>query len=229
MVMHQLPVFISTLFILTTAITVFLFYRASHNSIATLIVLLTWLAQQAIVSATGFYTVTNALPPRFLLLVLPPVLLIILIFILPQGRRYVDSLDIRKLTLLHTVRVLVELVLYWLYIQKTIPGLMTFEGWNFDVFSGLSAPVVFYYGFVKKRIGRKGLLVWNFVSLALLINVVLIAMLSAPLPFQQLAFDQPNVALFYFPFVWLPCVVVPIVLFAHLVTIRQLIRVKSLK
>ncbi|MDR3678542.1 MAG: hypothetical protein P4L41_01170 [Flavipsychrobacter sp.] len=227
--MHQLPISISILFIVTTAITVFLFNRASHNSIATLSVLLVWLALQAIVSVTGFYTVTNVLPPRFLLLVLPPVVLIILIFILPLGRQYMDSLDIRKLTLLHTVRILVEMVLYWLYIHKTIPELMTFEGWNFDVFSGLSAPVVFYYGFIKKRIGRKGLLVWNFVSLALLINVVFIAMLSAPLPFQQLAFDQPNVALLYFPFVWLPCGVVPIVLFAHLAAIRQLIKMESLK
>tara|TARA_R110002096_G_scaffold209585_1_gene396758 strand:- start:1620 stop:1829 length:210 start_codon:yes stop_codon:yes gene_type:complete len=50
-----------------------------------------------------------------------------------------------------------------------------------------------------------------------------IAALSAQTPFQQLAFDQPNIGVTYFPFVWIPAVIVPIILFSHLVSIRQLI------
>ena len=37
------------------------------------------------------------------------------------------------------------------------------------------------------------------------------------------ALDHPNIALFYFPFIWLPCFIVPTALFAHLVNIRKLI------
>jgi hypothetical protein len=37
-----------------------------------------------------------------------------------------------------------------------------------------------------------------------------------------MAFDQPNIAILYFPFVWLPSVVVPGVLLAHLVSLRKL-------
>jgi len=101
---------------------------------------------------------------------------------------------------------------------------MTFEGQNFDILSGLTAPIIFYVGFIKKRIGRKAMLVWNFLCLGLLINIVVIAVLSAPFPFQKLAFDQPNIAVLYFPFVWLPCCIVPLVLFSHVATIRQLLR-----
>ncbi|MEO8588376.1 MAG: hypothetical protein ABI432_03330 [Flavobacteriales bacterium] len=64
---------------------------------------------------------------------------------------------------------------------------------------------------------------WNIACIGLLVNIVARAVLSAPFPFQQLAFDQPNIAVLYFPFVWLPCCVVPLVLLAHLATLRKLL------
>jgi hypothetical protein len=54
-------------------------------------------------------------------------------------------------------------------------------------------------------------------------NIVLNAVLSVPTAFQQFAFDQPNIAILYFPFNLLPAVVVPLVLLSHLVVIRQLL------
>lgn len=93
---------------------------------------------------------------------------------------------------------------------------MTFEGRNFDILSGLTAPIIFYFGFVTKQLDRKVILIWNFICLALLINIVVVAILSAPFPFQQFAFDQPNIAVLYFPFNWLPSCVVPLVLLSHL-------------
>lgn len=131
-----------------------------------------------------------------------------------------DGLDIKTLTLLHIVRIPVEIVLFWLFVHNTVPELMTFEGRNFDIFSGITAPIVFYFGFVKKRLNKKVLLAWNVICLGLLINIVTNAILSAPFPFQQFAFDQPNTAVLYFPFNWLPACVVPLVLFSHLVAIR---------
>ncbi|HUQ96495.1 MAG TPA: hypothetical protein VM010_02440, partial [Chitinophagaceae bacterium] len=43
----------------------------------------------------------------------------------------------------------------------------------------------------------------------------------------QLAFDQPDIAVLYFPFVLLPGVVVPVVLLSHLAAIRQLLVKRS--
>jgi hypothetical protein len=57
-----------------------------------------------------------------------------------------------------------------------------------------------------------------------LFNIVLTAILSAPLPIQQLAFEQPNIAVLYFPFTFLPGFIVPIVLFSHLVVISKITR-----
>ena len=221
--MDKLPTYISLVFALTTIVTVWFFYMATKNSRTTLIILFLWLIVQAVIGLSGFYTVTNTMPPRFLLLVLPPLLFIIGLFVTVKGRQYLDSLDIKSLTILHIIRIPVELVLFWLFINKAVPKLMTFEGRNFDILSGLTAPVIFYFGFIKQQIGKKIILLWNIICLGLLINIVVIAVLSAPFPFQKFAFDQPNIAVLYFPFVWLPCCVVPLVLLSHLATIRQLL------
>lgn len=221
--MENLPAYISIVFGLTTILTVGLFYKATNNSRKTLIILLSWLALQTFIGLSGFYTVTNTAPPRFLLLIMPPLLVIIGLFSTSKGRQYIDSLDAKTLTLLHTIRIAVEIVLFWLFVNKKVPELMTFEGRNFDILSGLTAPIIFYFGFIKNRLDRKIILIWNFICLGLLINIVANAILSAPFPFQKFAFDQPNIAVLHFPFIWLPACVVPLVLFSHLATIRQLL------
>ena len=79
----------------------------------------------------------------------------------------------------------------------------------------------------NRSTAKRILLVWNFICLGLLITIVTIAVLSAKLPIQQWGFDQPNVAIQHFPFAWLPSVIVPIVLMAHLVSIRLLLTRKA--
>ncbi|MEJ7682166.1 MAG: hypothetical protein WKG06_30810 [Segetibacter sp.] len=202
--MEGLPIYIPIVFGLTAIFSVWLFYKASNNSKITLIILLAWLAIQAKISLSGFYQTAGTFPLRFLLIIIPPFLLIIGLFISPKGRQFIDSLDIKKLTILHIVRIPVEIVLFCLFINNVIPKLMTFEGRNFDIFAGLTAPIIFYLGFIKRQLSRKLILIWNFICLLLLFNIVINAVLSAPFPFQKFAFDQPNIAILYFPFNWLP-------------------------
>jgi hypothetical protein len=219
-----LPTHISIIFMLTTLLTVAIFYRASQYSLTSLFIILGWLIIQLFIGLSGFYTVTDTIPPRFLLLIGVPLLFIILLFLTKKGKGFVDNLDLKTLTYLHTIRIPVELVLLWLCMNGQVSQLITFEGRNFDILSGITAPIVAYIAFRKKALPRKALLAWNIICLGLLINVVAHAILSVPTPFQQLSFDQPTVAVMYFPFVWLPCCVVPLVLFSHLVAIRQLIK-----
>lgn len=221
--MENLPIFIPILFIFTTILSLALFAKATHFSKITLIILISWLGLQAIIGLTGFYTVTNTLPPRFIVLVLPPFLFLLGLFLTPKGKKYIDSLDIKTLTLFHTIRFFVEIVLFLLATHKVVPILMSFEGRNFDILAGISAPFIYYFGFVKPKLSTKFLLIWNFICIILLGNIVITAILSAPTPLQQFAFEQPNIAVFYFPYVWLPGCLVPLVLFAHLATIRTLL------
>ncbi len=219
----NLPMYLNIVFILTTLLAVFIFYKSTKQSITTLIIILAWLLLQAIVSFTGFYQVTTGFPPRFALLAFPAVLFIIILFISAKGRVWLDGLDAKTLTILHIVRIPVELTLYWLFLNKAVPQVMTFAGRNYDIIAGITAPLVYYFGFVKNNLNKTALLIWNFACIGLLANIVITAVLSVPTSFQQFGFDQPNTAILYFPFVWLPCCVVPLVLLAHLVSIRKLL------
>ncbi len=215
---------LSLFFAIITIQTGLMFYRAANNNKTVLIVLITWAVLQGILSQMGFYTDTTSIPPRLIFLAPPTLLFIAFLFLTERGRRFLDSLSLQKLTLLHSVRVPVEIVLYFLYSFGVVPELMTFEGRNFDILSGITAPLVHYLFFVRKVMGRTGLLIWNIVCLGLLINIVANAVLSAPYAAtQQFAFDQPNIGVLYFPFTWLPGFVVPIVLLSHLAAIRQLL------
>ena len=225
--MNPFPTFLSVVFEITTLLTVFLFYKSTPKAMTIIILLLVWLGLQCLIALSGFYTKTDSFPPRFVLATALALLFIIGLFVTAKGRRFVDSLSIKNLTILHTVRILVELVLYGLFLNKAIPEVMTFEGRNFDIIAGLTAPLVYYFGFIKPVLNRKIILFWNIICLGLLLNIVVIAILSAPFTFQKLGFDQPNIAILYFPFIWLPCCVVPIVFLAHLAAIRQLTNQKS--
>jgi hypothetical protein len=210
-------------FVLTTLLTVWLFYKASNNSRRVAVILFGWLLIQGIISLTGFYTITDTVPPRFVLLIVPPLLLIAGLFALVKGRQFLDNLDLKYLTALHIVRIPVEIVLFWLFVHKAIPELMTFEGRNPDIFSGITAIAIVIIWAFGKHINAKTLLAWNCTCLVLLFNIVVNAILSAPSVLQRFAFERPNIAVFYFPFVWLPACIVPLVLLSHLASIRRLV------
>lgn len=227
--MENLPLYVYFVFFVSLLFGIGLFYRATHFSKTFLIIIVLWIFLQSTLGISGFYQIgpskANVFPPRLPLVLVPPILMIFFLFNTSKGKTFIDALDLKTLTLLHIIRVPIEWVLYSLFIHKFVPELMTFEGRNFDIFSGLTAIIVYYFGFIKPRLSNISILIWNFCCLALVINIAVDGILSAPTKFQQFAFEQPNTAMQYFPFVLLPSVIVPMVIFSHLVSIRQIFKV----
>ena len=94
--------------------------------------------------------------------------------------------------------------------------------WNFDIVMGISAVLLlFYIRVLGKQVSVIVMRAWNIIGLGFLGFIVVVALLSAPLPIQQLAFDQPNIAVSMFPFCWLPTCIVPIVFWTHVQGIRS--------
>lgn len=224
--MAEISITITVFFIFTTIATLWLFYKVSKSKKSLLGVLI-WTVIVGVLGFLGFYRVQNVTPPRFIFLLAPGILFVVTNVLIKKSQTFGDVKDLKWLTLLHIIRIPVEIVLYYVFIEGYIPDLMTYEGFNYDILSGFSAPIIYYLVFVKNWMGEKGLLIWNFICLGLLFNILSIAVLSAQTPFQKLAFDQPNVGVTYFPFVWLPAVIVPIVLYSHLVSIRLLLNSKK--
>lgn len=223
-----LPHWINGLFLLTVGITILLFYYANGKRKDLLVILLGWSALQSALALAGFYQTTDTFPPRFTFVLLPTTLLLI-IGLLPKVRHRLLEKRSRVLsTFLHTVRIPVEIVLLYLFIYKAIPELMTFEGRNFDILAGLTAPLIGVL-VLKKKAGNGLLIAWNAIALCLVSFILLNGILSAELPFQQFGFEQPNRAVTYFPFVLLPTVIVPIVLYTHLTDLILLLKERRKK
>ncbi|MGE3468462.1 MAG: hypothetical protein AB7J13_16190 [Pyrinomonadaceae bacterium] len=232
--MESIPGYVSIVFILTTFATVGFSLQAakaaglqSAPSRLLLFILPLWIFFQAMLGLGGFYQLTQAMPPRLLIFGALPAFSLIAVYFIFFRRNFIERLPLGHLTLLHTVRIPVEMVLYWLFLGGVVPEVMTFAGRNFDILTGILAAPVYLIAF-KGPVPKKWLLVaYNLLGSALLINIVSIAIASLPTPMQAMSFDQPNRAVLYFPYVWLPAIVVPIVLFSHLAALWQLLTRKG--
>jgi len=227
----SLPFYVTVVFVLTTLLTIgFLFrsfrdIRSPRTASGLLIFLIPfWMFLTAWLAMGGFYEQFQYVPPRFAVFGVFPAILPIVFYFIIFRRSFIERMSLPVLTLLHVVRILVELVLLWLFQFGLVPQIMTFEGRNLDILSGITAPLVFWFAFRGGRVNKPLLIGWNLITLGLLANIVTIAVLSAPTPMQKFGFEQPNVAVTIFPFIWLPTIIVPIVLFAHLASLLQVLR-----
>ena len=224
-----MPLYIPAIFIISSLACAswFLFSLSSAISKKLLLIVsvavILWLVLQSNLSLNGFYLNFNAVPARFLALVLAPLIAMVLSLVL-AGRQLAQKLSLKKLTAIHLVRIPVEITLWWLFHKQYVPKLMTFEAGNIDILAGFSAAIILLVAFNDNVIKQKLLIVWNIAGLLLLFNIIIRALLSIPGPLQRLAFEQPNLAINYFPFVFLPSVIVPIVLFSHIISLRKLLK-----
>jgi len=222
---------VTTIFGLTTIFTLIAFSLIikkaggeDNKSLARIIIgfSFVWVIFQGYLADKGFYWVNDTSPPRFALVLFPIIVLIVWMFISKKGKKLIDNIPLKAYTYLHIIRIPVEIVLFWLFLKELIPELMTFEGRNYDILAGITAPFIAYMGFKGGKPNKKLLLTWNIICLLLILNIMVNGILSAPSIIQQFAFEQPNIAIFDVPFIWLPAFVVPVVVFGHLVAIRQL-------
>jgi hypothetical protein len=228
---ENLPGYVSITFILTTFLSIgFLLHAVKQTVFETvpakilIFFLAFWIIFQAILALNGFHQNTTAFPPRVVLFgVLPALLLIIAYFILFR-QNFIEKLPLKVLTLLSIIRIPVELVLLWLFQGGLVPQSMTFEGRNFDILSGITAPVIYFLAFRGGKVNRPLLIGWNIFALALLFNIVITAILAFPAFNPNLAPALQNRAVTYFPYIWLPTVIVPIVLFSHLTSLWKLFK-----
>lgn len=233
--MEEIPPYVPIVFILTTFAAIGFLLRAVRRaglntfpSGLLMFLLPLWIIFQGTVAIGGVYENFTSVPPRLVIFGIAPAILVVAVYLIFFRSSFVDKLPIKTLTMLHIVRIPVELTLYWLFIAGQVPEMMTFAGRNFDILSGIAAPVIFWLAFRGGETRRGLLIAYNVFGLVLLANIVTIAALSIPSPLQQLNFDQPNRAVLYFPYVWLPTLVVPIVLFAHLASLIKLLSRKPL-
>ncbi len=183
-----------------------------------------WLVLLSILSLNDFFLDFEAIPPRPLLAVLGCLIAIVFLASSKKVGRLLRQFPATWLIVPQAFRIVVEIVLWILHENGNTPVQMSFEGLNFDILAGISAPIVAWIAFGKGRKNYTLALIWNFLALGLLFNILTIAVLSMPLIG---AFEEPNTFIAYFPYILLPGFVAPFALMLHVLSIKQLLKLRK--
>lgn len=216
-------------FIALPLVMLFLGVRAAHRQVAAGTVERADVIRLAILGLAGLYASAqlalsgitadfSAVPPPAL-----PVFGVLFLGTLafglsPVGRR-LSTLPLRLLVGLHAFRTVVEVLIHQAAVEGIAPPQLTWSGRNLDIITGVLAVPL---GVWADRLPKGALWAFNLVGLGLLINVVTVAILSMPTPFQQ--FTPDNTWVGSFPFIWLPAGLVTAALLGHVLLTRRLLR-----
>lgn len=193
----------------------------------TILITLCWLMLLAALAIQGFFGDFTVLPPRLFFAAFPPTLAFAVLTFSGRADFLLKHVHPGWLIAVLSFRIVMEIILWMVFVAGVIPVQMTFEGRNWDILIGLTAPIIAYLCFSKKAIYRKAAIFWNIAGLALLINIFSIAVLSTPVPFRVFMNEPANTFIAYFPFVWLPGFVVPFAFGMHFMSLRKLITARN--
>jgi len=186
--------------------------------VATAVAAAGWMAVTWLAAASGVLRMWDATPPPFAILLVAIAALAVLIASTGYGTRLAAGLPLWVLVGFQAFRLPLELAMHEMYTRGVMPIQMSYSGRNFDILTGASAIVVAWL-VATGRAGRRVVMVWNLAGLALLVNVVTIALLSTP-RFSYFGNDRLNVWVADAPFVWLPAIMVLAALAGHLLIFR---------
>ena len=178
-----------------------------------------WLAVPAALAGLGFLDRYTLPAPGFVLVAVLTIGTVVLAFS-GFGARLAAGVPLALLIGYQAFRVPLEWVLHRLYTEGVIPVQMTYAGRNFDIVTGILA-IALALWLARGRHAPWLVMAWNVLGLALLINIVTIAILSTPTPFRYFTDGPANRLPGVFPYVWLPTFLVQAALFGHLLVFRR--------
>jgi hypothetical protein len=187
----------------------------------TVVSIVLWTLLISVLAYNDFFLDFSTIPPRLVVVLIPPMLILVMLSRKPWVRHTLNNIPVTWILYLQGFRFFVELLLWGLYALNLIPIQMTFEGRNFDILIGITAPIV---GMLYDRglINALFLKVWNVAGILVLANIVITAILSMPLPFRVFMNDPANIQVVIFPIIWLPAILVPMAYYLHVFSLIQL-------
>ena len=193
----------------------------------TALVLIVWLGYVTWLSIRGVF-IAPTLPPRIpLLLVIPAFLFFAYLFMNRLFKNIIINAPPSWPVYFQSFRIVVELLLVCLFMQGILPKSATFEGYNYDIIIGLTAPLVgFFMG--NSKSSHVFLLIWNCAGLVTLAIVVFILQGHAYF-FRSLNENESILGKGFgqFPYIFLAGFFMPLAVFMHVFSIiktRQLMR-----
>ena len=179
-----------------------------------------WIAVTGVAAAAG--VLSFAPPPTMAVPLVGGLVIAFVVGLSASGKRLALEIPMWALVGFQGFRVFVELLLHQAYVEGLMPVQMSYSGRNFDIISGVTA-IALGAWLATGRQSPRLVMLWNVVSIALLTNIVVVALLSAPTPFRVFMNEPANVWITRAPWVWLPTVMVVAAIVGHILVTRRLL------
>ena len=188
---------------------------------ATLLVM----AVSAVAATSGRLARFDRFPPPMLLMILSVFVMGFGTGLSTIGRRAADTLPLVSLIGLQTFRLPLEALMHRAGTLGIMPPQLSFGGYSFDVVTGFAACLL--YGLMRAgvTVPKWALWTWNIWGWWCLFVIAVIAVTTSPL--LRLFGDDPrhvNTWVLFFPYVWLPVVLVTVAIAGHVMVTRRLRR-----
>jgi len=183
-----------------------------------------WLAIILLLSLNEVFIPEIGQPPGNILIAgITPISLFLLLFILIKPfRQFILSLDMRLLILLHSWRML-GMGFVMLYVIDQLPPLFAFLAGFGDSLAAISAVIIGYALFTStKGVSRLAIKSWNTFGLLDFIVAISVGILTQT---NATLYDSSGVSsdlMTVFPFVIIPCFIVPLLAMTHIIIFLQL-------
>lgn len=183
-----------------------------------------WLVFIYIWSRFGIFKNFDLFPINAVPVIIIPLITILIFTLSKTVKEILLYIPQEKIIWMQSFRFYVEVLLWALYASALLPVQMTFEGRNFDIIIGVTAVLLttrISSFMLLDKLSKVAIIIWNMIGLALLLNIVAIALLSMPTPFRYFMNEPANTIVTQFPISLLPAFLVPLAYMLHILSLRK--------
>jgi hypothetical protein len=188
-----------------------------------LAVIAAWMAVTGLAARSGLLADFARRPPPMMFVVTGTAIAGLAVGLSRVGAQLASGLSFATLIGIQSFRLPLELVMHRAAREGVMPVHMSFAGYNFDIVAGASAILVAIL-LATGKAPRTLAMAWNLLGALLLVTIVIIGVSSLPM-FAAFGSspDRLNTWMAYFPFVWLPTVMVAAAFAGHIVIARKVV------
>jgi hypothetical protein len=191
-----------------------------------------WLAALAAVmllsaalATTGLLARADIKPPLLQVLIISVLSLLMWRGFSHSGRQAAQRMSVTALVLLQSFRLPLEMLMRHAADVGVMPIEFSMAGYNFDVITGALALPLGLALWRGKRLPPALIWGWNFIGMACLCVIVVLAVLTSPhIAFFGSDSAHLSVWVLHLPYVWLPTILVSVAIYGHLALSSRLLQ-----
>ncbi len=184
-----------------------------------------WLGVSAIATLSGLLPRMDIFPPPFIVMMVSFLVATFATGFSAVGKSVATNTSFFAIVALQSFRFPLELLMHQAFEKKIMPIQLSYSGYNFDVMTGLGALILLVILKFKPDTPKWLIWIWNVWGIYCLIAIAMIAVIGSP--FVRGFGSEPenlNTWVLFFPYVWLPAVLVMVAIFGHLILTRKLLQ-----